>query len=494
MKNLIGFLIISICMTILTSQRLPAQENAKQKRKTRIACIGDSITFGARLKNRASDSYPAQLQKILGDKYEVMNLGVGSCTLIRKGRPTVWKQLKKIENARPDIVIISLGTNDTCGGKRKCWDHKDEFPGDYRDLIDRLRALPSKPKIWICAPTPIVLETPGLGQARITDLRERQPRLQELIKNIKAVAKEKQVGLVDLNTPLANKPEFFTVKDGVHPNKKGYRKMAEIISQKFPQKKNEAVKNKLKIINWNVLYGFNHHQSIEAGASWLENQNPDIVGLQELNRNTEASLKELAKTWGHEHSAILKERGFPVGLTSNKPIQVIERRFEDFHHGFMHCKTHGIHFFIIHFWPAKKREADIILEKIKPLLASNEKIIVMGDFNSHSRKNKKFLDQKTAFTPRYSDIDKFENNGFVDLAYKHDPKAEYSFPSPLIIPQWAKTLEEVEQKRQRIDFILADESLQNHSISGTVMLSESLDKISDHYPVVVELNLNYIDK
>jgi sialate O-acetylesterase len=199
--------------------------------RIRIACVGDSITYGARLTDRAKGSYPAQLQKLLGDGVEVTNFGVGSCTLIRKGRPNVWSQLGKIQRSHPDVVIVSLGTNDTCGGRRRCWDHKDEFPADCRDLIDALRAFPSRPSVWLCAPTPMVLETPGLSPKRIADLRTRKPRLKELIGVVKAVATEKQVGLIDLNTPLANRPDWFTKADGVHPNQAGYLAVAELVAK-----------------------------------------------------------------------------------------------------------------------------------------------------------------------------------------------------------------------------------------------------------------------
>lgn len=133
----------------------------------------------------------------------------------------------------PDIVVISLGTNDTCGmgtcGDRKCWEYKDEYEQDYKDLIHTLRAMPSKPKIWICAPSPMVLETPGLDSARVEGLKIRKPRLQELIKMVKRVAKEEEVNFLDINTPLDHKPRLFTEKDGVHPNKKGYRKIAKLV-------------------------------------------------------------------------------------------------------------------------------------------------------------------------------------------------------------------------------------------------------------------------
>ena len=209
-----------------------------KKEKIKVACIGDSITFGARLEDRDKDAYPAQLQGLLGENYLVENFGVGSCTLIRKGKPNVWTQLPKIKESEPDIVIISLGTNDTCGGTRACWDHKDDFPGDYRDLIDTLRTFSLNPQIYICAPSPMVTETPGLDSSRIADLKERKPRLQELTAIIEGIAVEKKTNFIDLNTPMANKPELFTEKDGVHPNKAGYAFIAKLIDDAI-QKSND---------------------------------------------------------------------------------------------------------------------------------------------------------------------------------------------------------------------------------------------------------------
>ncbi len=131
------------------------------------------------------------------------------------------------------MVVISLGTNDTCGegtcGDRKCWEYKDEFEGDYSDLIDTLRTWPSRPRVWICAPSPMVLETPGLSEERIQGLSVRKPRLQELIQKIKTVAENKKVGFIDLNTPLTGKAKLFTEQDGVHPNKDGYFAIAKLV-------------------------------------------------------------------------------------------------------------------------------------------------------------------------------------------------------------------------------------------------------------------------
>lgn len=228
---------IKVAIVMLSFFLLSFVNESGGRKKIKVACVGDSITFGARLENPEKDSYPSQLQLLLGENYQVENFGVGGATLIRKGHPTVWSQLAKIKQSKPDIVIISLGTNDTCGmgtcGDRKYWEYKDEFPGDYRDLIDSISHFSSTPKIWICAPSPMVLETSGLSEERINGLTERKPRLQELIDVIKKLAEEKDLGFIDLNTPLKDKPDLFTEEDGVHPNQAGYKTIAKLVNREL---------------------------------------------------------------------------------------------------------------------------------------------------------------------------------------------------------------------------------------------------------------------
>jgi len=250
----------------------------------------------------------------------------------------------------------------------------------------------------------------------------------------------------------------------------------------------------LKVVNWNVLYGFNHNKAINQGADWLNEQAPDVVAFQELNGISEKQLIEIARKWDHVDAAMNKETGFPVGLTSKQPIEVIERASKGYHHGFLHCKTYGIHFFVVHFWPGKFHEADLILDRIKPLLTKNEKVIILGDFNGCSRRDETFQAFVKMRTIDYTFVDKVEVQRFVDIIHKHDPEAKISCPSPITIPRWSKDIEELKMKQYRIDFVFADELLAKDSISGTISRSEVLDMISDHYPVVVEFNTPKHDK
>jgi endonuclease/exonuclease/phosphatase family metal-dependent hydrolase len=82
----------------------------------------------------------------------------------------------------------------------------------------------------------------------------------------------------------------------------------------------EQSESKLRIVSYNVWYGFTKvAERKEHWIEWMKNQNPDIVSLQELNGYTADKLKEDAKIWDHSFSDILKEDGFPTGVTSRYP-------------------------------------------------------------------------------------------------------------------------------------------------------------------------------
>ena len=76
MKNAI----VSLLLLLMVTQYVTAQ-----KKVIKIACIGNSITYGARIKNRDRDSYPAVLSRMLGEAYWVKNFGVSARTLLNKG-------------------------------------------------------------------------------------------------------------------------------------------------------------------------------------------------------------------------------------------------------------------------------------------------------------------------------------------------------------------------------------------------------------------------
>lgn len=182
------------------------------KKRLRVACVGNSVTYGYLLKERETKAYPAQLQQMLGSDYEVGNFGHSGATLLRKGhRPYhLLPEFRQALDFRADIVVIHLGLNDT--DPRNWPNHADEFIGDYRALIDSFRVANPKAKIWICKMTPI-FHTHRRFQSGTRDWHE---QIQQRIEQIAATA---GVGLIDLHAPLHCRPDLFP--DALHPNAEG---------------------------------------------------------------------------------------------------------------------------------------------------------------------------------------------------------------------------------------------------------------------------------
>ena len=186
-----------------------------------VACVGDSITYGAGISNRTYNSYPAQLGRML-QKFDIQwgtrNFGVSGATLLRNGdlpyiRQSAYSQALAAE---PDAVIIKLGTNDS---KPQNWALKDDFISDYLFLIDSFAELPSRPKIWICYPVPAFIDNFSIRESVIKN---------EIIPLIDQIAQLRDVAVIDLYTALSDAAALFP--DGIHPNAEGAKLMAEAIA------------------------------------------------------------------------------------------------------------------------------------------------------------------------------------------------------------------------------------------------------------------------
>jgi sialate O-acetylesterase len=230
------------CIVICIASVFFCALNCKAQVKTeRIACIGNSITFGARLTHPATASYPAVLSELLNKKgyhhYEIKNFGIGGATVLRFGTPNLWRILDSLKSFPPDIVVIEAGTNETVGAPRLNWEHISEFEKDYSDYIAEIKKINPDCRIIISSPLDMVLETKELTQARKDDLSGRRPRIWELRERIKKIAATEHVFFLDLTKPFKGKPELMTTMDGVHPNQDGYHYLATLVFDYMRKKK-----------------------------------------------------------------------------------------------------------------------------------------------------------------------------------------------------------------------------------------------------------------
>lgn len=186
----------------------------------RVSCIGNSITYGTGLSHPEVDSYPAQLQQLLGDGYEVGRFGKPGATLLRRAfRPYMQQQeFKEAMAFGGDIAVIHLGINDT---DPRAWPaYRDEFVADYSALIDSVRKSNPKCRVIVCQMTPLS----DRHHRFLSGTRDWHDEIQPVIAQ---VAERKQCELISFFEPLHCRPELFP--DAIHPNKEGYGIMAQIV-------------------------------------------------------------------------------------------------------------------------------------------------------------------------------------------------------------------------------------------------------------------------
>jgi acyl-CoA thioesterase-1 len=183
----------------------------------KIACVGDSITEGYGLPYQSRTSFPVILDSLLGPGYSVLNLGRSTTTLRKNGDFPYWscKEFHNVFAYKPDIIIIQLGTNDT---KTQNWDSSG-FAQDYQALIDTFKTITSKPEIYVCLPVPVFKSKWTINDSTLTKW---------IIPITRNLAEKNGLPLIDLHSQMAGEGKYFF--DGIHPDVKGAKIMAEVIA------------------------------------------------------------------------------------------------------------------------------------------------------------------------------------------------------------------------------------------------------------------------
>jgi acyl-CoA thioesterase-1 len=115
--------------------------------QTRVACVGDSITAGWKLKE--ADRYVTKLGGLLGSDYDVQNFGHSAYCMLKVADKSYWESpmFQAAQDFQPDIVTIMLGTNDA---HPDYWpQYEADYVSDYGDMIAYFEGLPSSPTVIV---------------------------------------------------------------------------------------------------------------------------------------------------------------------------------------------------------------------------------------------------------------------------------------------------------------------------------------------------------
>jgi lysophospholipase L1-like esterase/pimeloyl-ACP methyl ester carboxylesterase len=290
MKRIFFLLAFSFLISISFAQPI---DPSQYKTSIKVACIGNSITYGSGISDRPRDSYPSQLARMLGKKWDVRNFGVGGRTLLQKG-DFPFRNEKAYAQAiafLPDVVIIKLGTNDT---KPQNWKYSGEFLPDYRAMVNELKTLSSHPRIYLCKPVPAYASRWGINDSIL---------VHGVIPAIERLAKEEKLPVIDLYAALSGKASLFP--DQIHPNAEGAGLMAKVIYKALTGNDGDLISASYpgKQSNW---HGFTRYDF------QIERRNAHLIVPDKAAPGKPWIWRARFLEWHYQMDSILIRKGFHV--------------------------------------------------------------------------------------------------------------------------------------------------------------------------------------
>lgn len=195
----------------------------------KIACVGDSTTYGHGISNWPKNNYPALLQDLLGESYHVNNYGVSSHAVqSASDRPYVTLAHYQESLAYDaDVVVFMMGSNDS---KPENWVDAETF---RKDLLALLESYGDAEIILCTLPSAFFTEK---HTENVTS-HDIQPKIVDEIAQItREVAAEKGYTLLDIHALTSQHPEWIS-QDGVHPSKVGAAAIAQEVFNTLTKEK-----------------------------------------------------------------------------------------------------------------------------------------------------------------------------------------------------------------------------------------------------------------
>lgn len=188
--------------------------------KTKIACIGDSITYGfGVVVKRKKYAFPALLAESDLLDCTTVNYGLSDRTLLSTADKPYFREKigKTAWNTDADVVLFMLGSNDC---KRKNWD-AERFAEEYETAVRHYLSLGKK--LFVMTPPNFFYEKWNPEGYSVDALRN------ELVPAVRSIAAKCGVGCIDLFELTKDHPEWFP--DRIHPNAAGNTAIAGKIAE-----------------------------------------------------------------------------------------------------------------------------------------------------------------------------------------------------------------------------------------------------------------------
>ena len=185
----------------------------------RLACVGDSITYGLGALKLPEGSYPSRLAPLLGRDYHVANFGAVAFAVQSDSNYPYrsHEYFRRSLDYGADIVIFMLGSNDA---KAVNWHGAEYFEAEYLSLLSEYEALETSPEIILCTPCASFIPPEEVNEQSIDNAL-----ICEIAGAVRKVAADKGLRLIDINALTADKPQWY-IFDRIHLNDEGYAALA----------------------------------------------------------------------------------------------------------------------------------------------------------------------------------------------------------------------------------------------------------------------------
>lgn len=179
---------------------------------------GDSITHGARHTYGHRDYVELFTERLRFELGRTMDIVINSAISGDNTRGLLQGFDWRVGQFSPDIVFIMIGMND-------CSDLNDIPPATFRENLEQLSA-----RIESLGALPVFQTTCPILPGHAPD---RAPRFDQYMENVRAVARERTMPLIDHTAFWREHPEehFFWMNNEFHPNQYGHRAFAKRIFQ-----------------------------------------------------------------------------------------------------------------------------------------------------------------------------------------------------------------------------------------------------------------------
>ena len=201
-------------------------KNKHSNGQIKVACVGDSITYGHGVANWQKNNYPTVLQNLLGNGYNVQNFGVSGTTAQSTGdQPYIETDIyKQSIEYNADILIFMLGSNDS---KPENWTDAETFKKEYIALLDTYIVNNNSIEIYLGIPAKAFYDDKNQTSGQ-TNFDIQGDIVEKIGDVIKEIAADRGCKYVDIYELTSHHPEWFT-KDNVHPNADGAKAIANEI-------------------------------------------------------------------------------------------------------------------------------------------------------------------------------------------------------------------------------------------------------------------------